>query len=502
MYSLVYLIVDLWSNFPNIIKIGDSLQKITFVSMRITLLFLILTSLLPPVQAQGLSNRIRQSYQLFKQDSRLKHAVVSFTVLDSRTGSVIFADQEQVGLPTASTLKTITSATAFHVLGSEYRYRTELIQTGEVDAQGQLDGDIIIRGSGDPSLASDRFAETKEQVVLDKFLGWIKAAGIRRINGRIIGSEQLFGAQTAGARWNWQDMGSYYGAGVSGLNWRENTADLIIKPGSAVGKPTQVLRTQPDVSYLKLVNDSKTGSSGSGDRLYPFSAPYSSLIFLRGTYALGLQKKIQLSLPDAAFDAALRLQLRLEQAGISVGAGCSSAETLRITGVQLPEGKVLGTHESPVLSDLIYWFNQKSINLYGESLLKTMALKWRVDPETELAADKLSDFWTGKLGLEKGSLHIVDGSGLSPENRVTGLSMTRILASAARESWFPKYRKSFPLYNGMTMKSGTIGGVLGYTGYHDRPDGSTLVFTLLVNNYTGSTQAMRQHMFKLLDVLK
>jgi serine-type D-Ala-D-Ala carboxypeptidase/endopeptidase (penicillin-binding protein 4) len=131
-----------------------------------------------------------------------------------------------------------------------------------------------------------------------------------------------------------------------------------------------------------------------------------------------------------------------------------------------------------------------------------MALKQQKETGMEEAAELLRDFWVNKLGISKGAIRIFDGSGLSPENRVTTMAMTRILASIKKETWFDSYYKSLPVYNSMKMKSGTIGGVLGYTGYQRASGGEDLVFSLLVNNYEGTAYNMRQKMFKLLNVLK
>lgn len=452
---------------------------------------------------QSLTQKIDHAFRLLEQDQQVAHGIVSLTVLNARTGEVVFAKNEEIGLATASTLKTITSAAAYYLLGPDYRYQTDVRYSGKILPDNVLDGDIIIKGSGDPSLGSNRFEETKEEELLKLWVAKIKQAGIRKIKGGIIGDDLLFGGQTAGPRWIWQDMGSYYGAGPSGLNWRENLADIHLRAGNRVGAPTTLIGTHPDLTYLKIINETTTGAPGSGDEVYPLSAPYSGLVYLRGTYGIDLHKTIQMSLPDAAYDAALRLQLALEKEGISVGQAASTATTLSRTGVKRPfTGTVIASHLSPALSDIIYWFNQKSINLYGEALLKTMALVKGEKTETDEAAALLQGFWSDKLGLPKGTLRIFDGSGLSPETRVTTLSMAKILASVKEEPWFDAYFRSFPTYNGMKMKSGTIAGVLGYAGYQRASNGTDLVFSLLVNNYEGSANQMRQKMFKLLNTLK
>lgn len=455
------------------------------------------------LHAQGLQQKISNAYQLFENDLSLQHGISSLTVLNAKTGEVVFSKNAEIGLATASTLKTITSAAAFYLLGTDFTYQTDLLYNGTISADGTLNGDIIIKGSGDPSLGSDRFEKTKESKLLDAWSNVIKLAGIKKIKGSIIADDNIYGGQTAGPRWIWQDLGSYYGAGISGLNWRENLVDVRLRAGMKAGDATTLVATVPNISYLKLVNESTTGPIGSGDKVYPYSSPYSSIVYLRGTYGADLKKAVQIALPDAAYDAALRLQLALEAKGVQVSRPATTGKALYISGRVNPlVGKVLATHVSPTLPELVYWFNQKSINLYGEALLKSMALKHQKETATDEAAELLRDFWVNKLGISKGAIRIFDGSGLSPENRVTTMAMARILASIKKETWFDGYYKSLPVYNGMKMKSGTIGGVLGYTGYQQSSGGEDLVFSLLVNNYEGTAYNMRQKMFKLLNVLK
>lgn len=491
-------------------------KKIWILALRVNVLIMIcffkrknicvlglLLGLSMQVVGQSLEQKVATAYQQFEQDKDLKYASVSLTVLNAQTGETVFTKNGALGLATASTLKTITSAAAYHILGADYTYQTRLFHTGTINKDGVLSGDIVIRGSGDPSLASNRFETTKEALLLNQWTAAIRAAGIKKIDGCIIADDAIFGGQTAAPRWIWQDLGSYYGAGTSGLNWRENLVDIELRPASRVGGATTLIATKPNISYIKVVNESTTGVAGSGDKVYPYAAPYSSIIYLRGTYGIDRRKSVQVALPDAAYDAALRLHLALENQGLTVSVPATTTKMLSVSGnTKVLEGKQLIIHNSPPLRELVYWFNQESINLYGESLLKTMALKQGKDVDTENAARLVSDFWAIRLGIPKGALRILDGSGLSPENRITTHAMASILASVKRESWFDSYYKSFPTYNGMRMKSGTIGGVLGYTGYHKNKLGNELVFSLLVNNYEGTAYNMRQKMFKLLNALK
>ncbi|HEY1023837.1 MAG TPA: D-alanyl-D-alanine carboxypeptidase/D-alanyl-D-alanine-endopeptidase [Sphingobacteriaceae bacterium] len=469
--------------------------------MNIRLIFILLLSAVPGF-AQNLSQQIAKAYSAFETDPQLKYGVSSLTVLNAKTGEVLFSKNEDVGLASASTLKTVTAATAYYLLGSDFTWQTTMGYTGRIE-NGTLNGDIIIKGGGDPTLGSWRYPGTKNEVVFNKWVEAIRQAGICKVNGKIIADDALFGSQTLPTGWSWQDMGNYYGAGPNSLTWHENQFDLYFVPGSKVGDDATLVRTEPALAYLKIVNEVKTGRPGSGDNVYVYSAPYSEVIYLRGTYGIDLKKVIGGSVPDPAFELAANLQDTLGKLNITVANAPSTARQLAFEKRNVPViEKVLNVHTSPALSEVNYWFNQKSINLYGEHLLKTLAWKHGKQPATPEGVRVLQHFWKEKLGLDPDAINIMDGSGLSAGNRITTSAMARILQSIKAEPWFASFYEGLPVYNNMKMKSGTINDVLGYTGYHTSSAGEPVVFSFLVNNYNGSASAVRQKMFKVLDTLK
>lgn len=451
---------------------------------------------------QSLPENVQQAYQRFVKSGKLPNGIASLTVLDSKTGQPIFTDNASIGLPTASTMKVITSITALDILGPDYTYETKLAYTGELDSLGILHGDIIVIGSGDPTLGSERYADTKAENILNKWVYKIREAGITHINGRVVADDLYLNGNDVPPTWNWEDMGNYYGAGISGLNWRENKAGVRFAPGMIGGTATISSTTSP-LTGINLVNEVATGSNGSGDNVYAYSAPYSNTVYLRGTYGKDLKKVIEISVPDPAMALAEELNETLIKANIPVDSLPATGKRLRNQGIHVDKPtKQLDAHRSPELRNIVYWFNQKSINLYGEAILKTFGLFSRNESDTEKAASLLSKYWEQKLNIPVSELHIRDGSGLSPQNRVTTLAMAKIMYYAQSRPWFADFQKSLPTINGITMKSGTIGGVLGYTGFHTGKSGTAVTFSLLVNNYTGGTSAMRQEMFKLLNSLK
>jgi serine-type D-Ala-D-Ala carboxypeptidase/endopeptidase (penicillin-binding protein 4) len=163
--------------------------------------------------------------------------------------------------------------------------------------------------------------------------------------------------------------------------------------------------------------------------------------------------------------------------------------------------ELLYTHYSPALDSIIYWFMKRSINLYGEALLKTMALEKTGIGSTDSGVAYVRRFYKEK-GFDIAGLRIIDGSGLSPQNRVAPESLCKVLLYARQQRWFPAFAGSFPRFNDMNLKSGTIGGAKSYAGYHTAADGNEYVVSIIVNNYDGTARSIESKMFKVLDVLK
>jgi D-alanyl-D-alanine carboxypeptidase/D-alanyl-D-alanine-endopeptidase (penicillin-binding protein 4) len=161
------------------------------------------------------------------------------------------------------------------------------------------------------------------------------------------------------------------------------------------------------------------------------------------------------------------------------------------------------TESSPTLDSISYWFLRRSINLYGEALAKTLALQKGKTASSDNGADVIRDHWKEKkIGIDPSELNMQDGSGLSPQNRVTTHAQVAILQYAQQQPWFTGYFAGFPEFNGMKLKSGTIGGAKGFCGYHTSKNGKQYIVSFIVNNYNGSSSTMVQKMYKVLDVLK
>jgi D-alanyl-D-alanine carboxypeptidase/D-alanyl-D-alanine-endopeptidase (penicillin-binding protein 4) len=451
-------------------------------------------------KAQSPVQKLEQAYNVLTEDPQAKYALTSLCVLDANTGQVIFGRNENIGMATASTLKTITAATAFSILGKDFKYQTTLAYSGSIQ-NGILKGDLIIVGGGDPTLGSWRYAQTKENEILNQWVKAIKEAGINKIEGRIIGDDSAWGTSSTPLGWTWQDMGNYYGAAPSALSWRENQFDIHLKAGSGVNQPVSLVKVQPAMPHLKIVNELTTGSAGTGDNAYAFLPPLSSIAYLRGTWGLDIRKAgIAAALPDPAYDAAYRLQDTLNRLGIPSSKEVSTARILSAENLAMPAiTKELVTINSPSLSQIIYWFNKKSINLYGENLIRTLAWKAGKPATTANGITVAIDYWKEK-GLDKNALNMADGSGLSPATRVTTYAMANVLYQSQKEPWFADFYKSLPEFNGMQLKSGSINDVSAFAGYYTNTAGRKYIAVININNYNGS--GINKKLFKTLDALK
>jgi D-alanyl-D-alanine carboxypeptidase/D-alanyl-D-alanine-endopeptidase (penicillin-binding protein 4) len=156
---------------------------------------------------------------------------------------------------------------------------------------------------------------------------------------------------------------------------------------------------------------------------------------------------------------------------------------------------------SPPVDSINYWFLRKSINMYGEVLIKTMAREKNGVGTTEDGVELVRTFWSER-GIDKGAVHMIDGSGLSPQNRVTTMAEVKVLEYARTRPWYPAFYNALPEYNGMKMKSGSIGGARAFAGYHTAKDGKQYVFSIIVNNYDGSPVEIVKKMYGVLDMLK
>jgi serine-type D-Ala-D-Ala carboxypeptidase/endopeptidase (penicillin-binding protein 4) len=432
---------------------------------------------------------VAAAFQVFEKDNQLANGIASLYVVEANTGKVVFEKNSSVGLAPASTHKLITAATAYELLGRDFKYQTQFGLIGNSNS-----GTVFIKPGGDPTLGSWRWEQTKELQVLGRILkNFSKSTSLQ---GVVI-ENSGWNYESIPGGWIWEDIGNYYGAGPSVLNWRENQFDLHLKSGTSLGSPVSIVSTTPKLYNYSLSSDVKSAAKGTGDNAYIYFPINGSNGIVRGTIPVNENRfTISGAIPDPAnqfvfalADAFTRTGKELKDFNVIMADSSITVKT------------VLHTEVSPPLDSIIYWFNRRSINLYGEALIKTISYQNNSKASTAEGVKLLKEFWKNK-GIPATELNIFDGSGLSPLNRVTTKSQVTVLQYAKKQNWYRGFYASIPEFNGMKMKSGTINGVKGFAGYHTSKNGTEYIYSFIVNNYNGSASALVQKMYKVLNELK
>ena len=443
------------------------------------------------------NQKFTEAFNKFKSDKQFTYSSMGLTVVDSKTGKSVFDYNSNVGLTPASTLKIITSASSYELLGKDFTYKTQINLSKENNLVK-----VQIKGSGDPSLGSLRWKTTNKDAVFKIILNALKQNNVTSINELFI-DDTLFTYQTIPNGWTYEDIGNYFGAGAWGLNWGENTFDLKMNVSGEKGSEAKLISSNPDYIKPLIKNYITIGEKGTGDNSLIFSTPYQSSIFMNGTLAAGNSPyTISGSLPDPGYAFGQELKEYLKKENIEVSKIKTYLSLLR-ENENLPSDSSINIAilVSPTYDSMDYWFMHKSLNIYGESFIKSIAINQGKQGSTKNGVEAVKNFWE-KNGIDKAAIKIVDGSGLSPANRLTTNSLVNILEFARKKIWFQSFYNSLPEMNGLKMKSGYIGGVRSYAGYIKSKTGNEYSFAFIVNNFDGSPAAVREKMWKLLDLLK
>ncbi|MCQ4141387.1 D-alanyl-D-alanine carboxypeptidase/D-alanyl-D-alanine-endopeptidase [Chryseobacterium sp. EO14] len=440
--------------------------------------------------AQNITQKLDEATKNLMNSSGAISSNLSFYVSDEN-GNFIYEYQGNKGLSTASTQKIFTAGAALEALGKNYTYKTVSSYSGNISG-GNLNGNLFISSTGDPTLGSWRYEAYKPENFKQKLIDAIKKSGIKKISGDLVIDDSYFDHQTIPGGWPWNDLGNYYGAGVWGINWRENQFDININ-GNEFKSFSYPLE---GVNWL---NDLKVG--GSSDQSLIFTAPHSDVALINGTLPA---KTITVSgaVPNPPLQLGAEVKQWLKDSGIDFSGKVVTNSQLEIEGkkaLQTPKNNIILTYESPTLDKIIYWFLRKSINFYGETLIKTLGKEKKSDPSFKSGVAYLKEFWKSK-GINPNMINFADGSGLSPQNYVAAKAEVQALLYARKQPWFESYYEGFPTHdNGMKMKSGTMSDTKSYAGYHTSKDGKKYVFSIIINNYEGSGSTELQ---KILNVLK
>jgi D-alanyl-D-alanine carboxypeptidase/D-alanyl-D-alanine-endopeptidase (penicillin-binding protein 4) len=451
------------------------------------------------------------------QNSELvRHGMISVCVKSAKDGQVIFALNQERSLPSASTLKLVTTATALSLLGGDFRYQTFLEYDGVI-SHDTLNGNLYLRGTGDPSLGSDRFKDYPGAGKLAaRWASAVAKSGIKYIKGRVIGDESFFEGNMVADSWIYADLGNYYGAGANGLNFNENLYKIKFKPGTGIGDPTLTLGTEPTVRNLNFTNYVLTGEKGSGDQVTIYGTPLNNNIILRGTVPAGFASfTVKGSLPDPAGYAAGLLKETLTGASVSI---LEIPDSLVAPGRVMGPRKQLDEYKSPPLRELCQQTNWWSINLYADSFARLIGKRLNGQSDYSAGAESMGNYWRTRNADMRG-FYAKDGSGLSPSASLTTQNLTEVLSVASRDkNLFPDFYKSIGVLgqNGtvrnlgkgtkaagnIRAKSGSIEGTRAYAGYVTAKSGALLSFALIAHKYQqDGSRVVSEELVRLMALL-
>lgn len=466
------------------------------------------------------SVRIQEALESIAADPALSQAVISINAITG-DGRTIAAINPDMMLVPASNMKLISTGAALHHFGPDYCFETAIGHDGII-ADGVLEGNLYIIGGGDPTLGSkDSIA-----VNLDKVFGqWesiLKNAGIRKISGRIIGDGRYFDGMTEEPTWLWNDIGTYYGSGATGLMFYENMQSFSAAAGNQVGDPVKISPSYPEAPWMEFRYNCTTGKKGTGDRLYMYTSDLAPVAEIRGTFAVDrASKRLDCSNKYPEYTCAYYFQKYLKKKGIECVEGIGDFR-LETQWEAKGEINILGKTSSPALSRIVFETNHASNNLYAETLIRNLGREITgsacYDSSYVAINQVLKDL---NVNISKG-VDIQDGSGLSRQNYISSDFFCRFLQAMMTSPHFESYIASLPSpgkdgtlqYNmksypaemkeRILVKSGSMNGIRCYSGYIIPTEGckeDSIIFSILVNNSTAPTWRLRPLLDKIMGTL-
>ena len=416
------------------------------------------------------------------------------------TGETLYRRNGEKMLVPASNMKIVTGAAALESLGPDYVYRTPVAATGPI-AGGELRGDLVVIGSGDPTISSQFPGRVDARAVFRAWADSLRARGVRRVTGSVVGHDEAFDDVPYGRGWAWDDMDAYYAAEVSALHLNEGVVNVRVTRGNAVGAPA-VVTLDPPTSYIPVVNQATTGTPGTPENVRVTRAESGTGFVVSGTIPADttvFTEPIAVRNNTAFFATVLRETL--VQAGIVVGGGAVDGDS--VPAARLARLDTLFVHRSPPMRDVLPAFLKPSQNQIGEMLLKTMGRELRgagTDDAGVAVVDSLARLWS----LPPRRLSQADGSGLSRYNLVAPdfliALLERMQASPNRDVFvaalpvagvdgtLASRMRGTPLQGNVRAKTGTLSNVRALSGYFTTAAGERMVFSLIVNHHTRTSR--------------
>ncbi|MGB0933654.1 MAG: D-alanyl-D-alanine carboxypeptidase/D-alanyl-D-alanine endopeptidase [Lishizhenia sp.] len=460
---------------------------------------------------------IQDAFDTFIELPDLEGAAVSFEAVNMEDEATVLSYNANMRLAPASTVKLFTTATAYLHLDTSYQPSTHIFFDGVIDSSGVLQGNIVVKGGGDPSLGS-RFFEKEglESRFLDSWVTQLKKVGLKAVNGSVIADGSDYGYSGVPDGWSWSDIGNYYGASPSGCVVYDNMIRLRFKTGNDVGDSTWLISTQPNIPGYELENY-VSASTLRYDNSYVYGAPYQNSQFIAGTLPIGKSSfEVKASMPDPEFILAFELSTALEKSGVKISLAPKGYRTIKrfysLDKVYKKEPTL--TFDGKNLSSIAYFTNKNSVNLFAEQIMCWIGEHTMRDASTKSGVLFTNQFWST---LFKDELFLTDGSGLSRSNAVSSHQFVSMLLYMKNTKYASNFRYTLPVVgesgtlarlckNGpargrVMAKSGTMNRIKSYAGYVNSISGKKIAFSIIVNNFSGSSRSLTQHLEKIFNAL-
>jgi D-alanyl-D-alanine carboxypeptidase/D-alanyl-D-alanine-endopeptidase (penicillin-binding protein 4) len=456
-------------------------------------------SLKPPTLADAIANptpheQLRRDLRAIFSDRSVDHGLWSVVVHSLRHGETLYSFNSFRMQTPASNQKVLTTAVAAERLGWDYRYTTRIYATGPIDANGALNGDLIVVSDGDPTI-NPRHPE--RWAVFDDWGRQLAAKGIRTVNGHLIGDDNAFEEPGWAPGWAWDDLALGYGAAASALQYNENQVELLIGPGLEAGA-RGIISVSPPGSGLTIDHQVTTVAAGQPNRISLRRTPGSEMLTVSGEIALGAAPVTEYAAVDNPTQVYLNaMRVAFHRHGVNI-----ERTPLDIDGVRavpdLSRATLLLEDKSPPLREIIDVTLKWSRNIYAETMLRSMA----PEPSQKSTAGGLAalESTMNDWGIFREYFLARDGSGLSRYDYLSADALSWLLTYVWAD---PKHAEPFratlpvfgvsgnvanrlkdtPASGRVWAKTGSMSQVRSLSGYVMTAEDEPLVFAFIVNGF-------------------
>ncbi|MBX3008219.1 MAG: D-alanyl-D-alanine carboxypeptidase/D-alanyl-D-alanine-endopeptidase [Melioribacteraceae bacterium] len=413
-----------------------------------------------------------------------------------KTGEVIYKRNSDKLFSPASDLKLFTTASALQILGPDFAYETNIYRVGDV-VKGTLKGDLIIVGSGDPTI-SNRFNNKSATIVFEEWADTLKKKGIWEITGNIYGDDSYFDKIGIGRGWSSDLESKWYAAPTGALSFNDNSIEIQITPAQE-GRTANVV-TVPKTSFVNVVHNVITIEENSEPQIEISFLKETNTIKITGTISRSTALfKDRVAIADPTLYFLTVLKETFEHKGIKIRGTVDNLENTNLS-YSIDEYTPTHTHISVPLRLILKETNKNSNNFYAEQLLKTIGAE-EYDFGTTYNGVKACKNVLSELGINTEKLIMVDGSGLSELNLVTPRQIVNLLTYMTNTENYSKFYESLPVggvdgtliermkkssaENNVRAKPGFSNYVSALSGYLRTVSGESIVFSMIINNYLG-----------------